>query len=333
MSQPPRHIGRYRIVRLLGRGVARVYLAWHPRHGHVALKLLPPAYIQQPETERRFRREVRLLKQLNHPHVLRLIDSGTWRGPDGSHSYFMVTEYLPDGSLYDLLRQFPGGLPEPLALAVALQVAEALAYAHQRGVIHRDIKPGNILLRGGQVVLGDFGIARNLAEATISQDQRIVGTLAYMAPEQTWGDPQVVGRGSDIYALGVVCYEMLSGFQPRTNPDLNDFALIQLIQHTPLPPLSHVAPAVSREVAALVQTCIEPQRSQRYQSAEQLAEVLRRIIRARGYPQPVLHAPPPTPARPAVPWLLIGGVTTAIVALFLIALFVLLGRLGGTPLG
>ncbi|HMQ34361.1 MAG TPA: serine/threonine-protein kinase [Chloroflexaceae bacterium] len=329
MINQPRQIGPYRVQRQIGQGMAQVFLATHPRQGQVALKLLPPAYTRQREAEARFRREARVLQRLRHPNILRLYESGIWQPPGTSdRCYFLAAEYLPDGTLEALLRSYPRGMPEAQALPLAIQIADALAYAHDQNVVHRDLKPSNIMLRGGQVVLGDFGIARELAERTIGQGQRIVGTLAYMSPEQTWGSAQAVGRGSDIYSFGVLCYELLAGSQPRNNPELPDVVVIQMIRDTPLPPLAQVAPSVSPEVAAIIQRCLEPQRGQRYATMQQVAGLLRQAAFQRGQPVPG-QAPAMRPPAPRAPWLLVGLVGIAAALLLAIALVLALALLPG----
>lgn len=285
-------LGPYHIQRTIGRGLTEVYLAHHPVYGQVALKVIPPFYGRHREMEERFRREAQMLKRMRHPNVLRIYDAGTIAAPNGGRYYFLAAEYLADGSLCNLLQRHHGRLSEPGAVAIAVQIADALAYVHRNGIIHRDIKPNNILLRGNQAILCDFGVSRALAEATITQDRQLLGTLSYMSPEQTLGDRRYVRRGSDIYSFGVVLYEILSGHQPRNNPHLADAAVLAMIQRNPLPPLRQVAPHVSPEVAAIVDKCVQTQRQLRYDSMDEVAGALRQAMLQRGHR---LQAPPLVP--------------------------------------
>lgn len=328
---PPPQLGRYRLVRQIGEGgLARVYLARHPVLGQVALKLPQPTMGRRRELERRFQTEARLLRRLRHPHILRMIETGAVRLPDGQVQHFIATEYLPDGSFADLLSR-GGPLPERQVVPLAVQIASALAYAHDRGVIHRDIKPSNLLLRGPTcVVLADFGIARPLAEQTITHGNRVLGTLAYMSPEQTLGERDLVRRGSDIYSFGLVLYELLSGYQPRNNPNLPDVVVMQMIQQQPLPPLQQVAPRVSPDLAAIVQRCLAPRRGQRYQTMHAVAAELQCVAAYHGY---ALYRPaqaPPANRRPSSIWALIVGVSGAVALLLFLVVLVSIG-LGPVP--
>ena len=194
---------RYRIERGLGEGgMATVYLAEDVRHGRkVALKVLRPELLAAGGHER-FLREVRTTANLRHPHILPLFDSGEAAG-----SLFYVMPYVEGESVRDRLRR-ETHLPLAEALRIAGEVADALSYAHARGVIHRDIKPENILLEGGHAVVADFGIAHAV---TSSGDERLtmtgvaIGTPHYMSPEQWTGE--TVDARSDLYALGCMLYE------------------------------------------------------------------------------------------------------------------------------
>lgn len=206
--------GRYTIGRELGRGAyGRVLRAEDRRHQRaVAIKVL------HPDTDpalagRRFLREIRVVAQLQHPHLLPLFDSGVAGG-----SVYYVMPLIPDGSLRDWLeRERQLALPD--ALRVARQVARGLAAAHAKGVVHRDLKPENILLSGGQAIIADFGAASMAADAdaSLTQEGMTVGTPQYMSPEQATASP-VDGR-SDVYALGCVLFEMLAGRAPFAGTD------------------------------------------------------------------------------------------------------------------
>jgi eukaryotic-like serine/threonine-protein kinase len=323
MIQPPCTIGQYQIQRLIGRGgIARVYLADHPTYGQVALKVLLPSFGRNHEANWRFRMEAQLLKRMRHPNILRLYEASAWRLADDARQPFIATEYLPDGSLYDLLQRCGGKVREDYMLLLAVQVADALIYAHTRGIIHRDIKPSNILLREEHAVLCDFSVARTLTEATITQQDRVMGTLAYMSPEQTLGGHRFVRRGSDIYSFGVVLYEMLSGYQPRRDPTLDDLRVTRMIQQHPLPSLSQIAPWVTPAVADVVYRCIQPRRSHRYDSMESVAAALRHAAAAQGYRVPPAPIRAHTWFSPRSPSFKLLGSVGAV--LLLIAVFILL---------
>jgi serine/threonine-protein kinase len=205
---------RYRVERVIGEGgMATVYLADDLKHGRrVALKVMRPELAATLGAER-FLREVSIAAQLNHPHILPMHDSGE---ADGVLYYVMP--YVEGESLAARLKR-EGAMPVPEAVRLAREVAEALTYAHKRGIVHRDIKPANILLNEGHALVADFGIARAVgAEGeAITRTGLAVGTPQYMSPEQATGAKEVDGR-TDVYALGAVLYEMISGEPPFTGP-------------------------------------------------------------------------------------------------------------------
>ncbi len=207
--------GRYRIERELGRGgMGIVFLAEDVRHGRrVALKVLRPELAQSLGAER-FLREIRISAQLNHPNILTLIDSGS----DDGFMYY-VLPFVEGESLRDRLMH-EGQLRIEDALRITREVADALAYAHDMGVVHRDIKPENILFEAGHAVVADFGIAHAVTEAggdRLTESGLALGTPAYMSPEQAMASGPIDAR-SDIYALACVLYEMLAGAPPYTGP-------------------------------------------------------------------------------------------------------------------
>ena len=204
-------------------GMAVVYLAQDLRHGRaVAIKVMKPEMAEAIGRER-FLREIETIARLVHPHILPLYDSGTSAG-----QLYYVMPYISGPSLQARLRQ-EGPLPLDEAIRIALGVASALAHAHTAGLVHRDVKPSNILLQDGIPLVTDFGVARSSAAALGSNAETsagvaalttigtIVGTPQYMAPEQAFGDPAIDGR-ADLYALGCVLYEMLAGEPPFSGP-------------------------------------------------------------------------------------------------------------------
>src|SRR5690349_3576310 len=202
---------RYRIERELGQGgMATVYLAYELKHDRkVAIKVLRPDLAAVIGAER-FLREIKTIANLQHPHILGLIDSGEVNG-----TAYYVMPFVEGESLRDrLVREKQ--LPIPDALRIATEVAGALDYAHRHGVIHRDIKPENILLHDGSALVADFGIALAASKAggsRMTETGMSLGTPTYMSPEQAMGEREITAR-SDVYALGCVLYEMLTGEPP-----------------------------------------------------------------------------------------------------------------------
>ncbi|HEY7356923.1 MAG TPA: serine/threonine-protein kinase, partial [Ktedonobacterales bacterium] len=199
-------IGPYVLRGLLGSGgMGAVYRAQDMRLGRaVAIKVIDVSKGDGPRFAARFQREAQALARLDHPNILPLWDVG-----QVNHLLYLVTPVVEGGSLRDLRVRLGGSVPPRQALGLAIQVADALQHAHERGIIHRDVKPGNLLLHpDGRVMLADFGIARSLTERSeISATDLAIGTPHYIAPEQALGD-QVDGR-ADVYSLGAVLYELL----------------------------------------------------------------------------------------------------------------------------
>jgi serine/threonine protein kinase/TolB-like protein len=259
---------RYLIESELGRGAsATVYLAHDLRHDRrVALKVLHSALGAALGVER-FLREIRTAARLQHPNIVPLFDSGSAAG-----QLFYSMPYVESGSLRDRIKSY-GPLPVPEAIQLALEVADALAHAHHHGVVHRDIKPGNILLEAGHAVVADFGIARAISEAAgeeITASGLVVGTPAYMSPEQSVGGT-VDGR-SDVYALGCVLYEMLAGEPPFTGPTPQVLAARHF--HDPPPPLRTVRPAVTTVLESVVLRALEKLPGDRFATAEEFRAAL-----------------------------------------------------------
>ena len=214
----------YTILRELGGGgMARVFVAEQVALGRtVVVKTLPPEMAASVSTER-FRREVQLAARLHHPHLIPLLSAGERDGV-----LYYTLPFVEGEALRQRLER-EGELPVRDAVRLLSEIADALAYAHRQGVVHRDLKPDNILIEHGHAIVADFGIAKALATATVggmstaigsldalTTGGAAVGTLAYMAPEQAAGDPTVDHR-ADLYALGCVAYEMLTGAPPFAN--------------------------------------------------------------------------------------------------------------------
>jgi eukaryotic-like serine/threonine-protein kinase len=279
--------GRYLLSDLLGTGgMAEVFLA-HDRmlDRDLALKVLKEHYAKDERFVRRFRKEARSVAALNHPNVVQIYDQG--RAEDGR--CYIAMEYVPGGSLEDLILR-RGPLAPSEATRLASQVAEALHAAHIRGIVHRDVKPQNVLIgEAGHAKVADFGIALAASRTSTSGTNLLFGTPSYMSPEQAMGER--VGPESDLYSLGVVLYEMLTG----TVPFAAEGPLATAMKHLtelPLSPRKRNA-SVPKAMDALVMRLLSKAPEDRYPSAAQLIEDLRRtrerlplgFAGAAGYPE------------------------------------------------
>ena len=316
---------RYDVERVIGRGGMSIVFLAHDRHlgRAVAIKVLDPEACSMVGAER-FLREVRITAPLQHPNVLPLIDSGTV-----GDIVYSVMPFVEGESLRDrLVRE--GQLPVEEALLTAREVAEALDYAHKRGIVHRDIKPENILLSNGQAVVADFGIARasSLAnELTLSGTGVPIGTPAYMSPEQVRGRDPVDAR-ADVYSLGCTLYEMLAGQPPFDAPSVTEVLSMHLEQD-PLP-LERRRPELPDRVIEIVRRAMQKRPAERYQSAGEMAAELRAALgEPPRNPTPTgvriergsALSPRPSPSlRPARAsgWLVLGALALALVALVLV---------------
>jgi serine/threonine-protein kinase len=263
---------RYRVDREIGQGgMAKVYLAYDQRRHDtkVAIKVLRPELASRLGGER-FVREIRITAQLQHPNILPVFDSGESEG----NPYF-VMPYVEGETLENRLRK-SGPLPIDEAVSIAAEVADALAYAHERGFVHRDVKPSNIMIAHGHAMLADFGIARAIDAATdvqLTETGLAIGTASYMSPEQSRGQP-VDGR-SDIYALACVLYETLAGSPPFTGS-----ARVVLARHTAdtAPSLRVVRDAVPEAVERVIFKAMAKIPADRYASAAAFRDALRQAI-------------------------------------------------------
>lgn len=262
-----RTFGQYELGALIGAGgMATVYQAYQPAVDRfVAVKILSRHLTADSEFGERFRHEARTVAQFQHPHVVPVFDFG-----DTDGYTFLVMPLIRGGSLADLI----GGLPVSLALAVRVvrEVAEALDYAHSKGVIHRDIKPSNILLdEGGNCLVADFGVAQMAdRSAKLTVHGTVIGTPAYMSPEQVNGEP--VGPESDIYSLGVVLYEMLTGRVPFNAETPIGTALKHLTASAPRP--RSVNPSLGSRVEGVVIKSMARAKSERFASGAALVSAL-----------------------------------------------------------
>jgi serine/threonine protein kinase/beta-lactam-binding protein with PASTA domain len=265
---------RYLILRKLGSGgMADVYLAEDQELGRrVALKLLNERHANDAQFVERFRREAQSAAGLNHPNIVSVFDRGQAEG-----TYYIAMEFLDGRTLKDLLVR-NGPTPIPIAIDYARQILNALAFAHRNGIVHRDIKPHNIVVGGdGRLKVTDFGIARSGA-SQMTEAGSIVGTAQYLSPEQARGAP--VDPRSDIYSLGIVLYEMLTGEVPFTGDAPVEIAMKHL-SSIPKPP-SNIRPEVSHDLDAVVLCALAKNPDQRYSSAEDMDADLGRIANGLG---------------------------------------------------
>jgi serine/threonine protein kinase len=285
-------IGRYRLEALIGTGgVAAVYEATDSvTERRLALKVLFPPPGAGPELGERFRREARTVARLDHPGILPVFDVGE----AGGHLFIAMKR--AEGPSLQALLEARGRFDEATAAEVAAQVAEALDYAHRQGVIHRDVKPSNILMDGGSPVLTDFGVARALDDPALTATGLTVGTPAYMAPEQASDRPDLDGR-ADLYALGVVLYQMVTGRTPfwGSTPQV-----MHAHVYEPPPPPSSVAP-VSPAMEAVILRALAKNPADRYPTGAALAADLRALTAPTRTRQLVSPTARPQPIR-ALRW-------------------------------
>ena len=285
---------RYTLDRDLGRGgMASVVLATDLQHDRpVALKVLHPELTQTVGADR-FKREIRVAAKLQHPNILRVLDSG--ETPEGQLWFTMP--FVEGENVYERLERIQVYPPDE-ALRIINAAASALSYAHEQGVVHRDIKPDNILLSGDQVLVADFGVARAVSEMAekLTATGMLVGTPTYMSPEQASGDKAIDGR-SDIFALGCVLYEMLGGEPPFKGPNPQATLMRRFMgPPRPLRPMvsipEHVEAAIIRSLAK------EP--NERFATAAEFADALAgRAPAARPAAPAPTAAPDSTPATAA----------------------------------
>lgn len=295
-SAPPKRIGRYLVERQIGEGgMGLVYAARQESPDRVvALKLLRPGLVL-PAWLRRFEHEIEVLATLQHPHIAHIYDAGTVpitaAGGQFEQPYFAM-ELVQGVPLTDCVRREALGVRDRLRLFV--EVCEAVQYAHQKGVIHRDLKPANILVdETGRPKILDFGVARLTAAEVEAQTRvtthgQLIGTPAYMSPEQLAGDAGRIDTRSDVYALGVIAYELLTDRPPiDVAGQLLPHAIRLLLEREPLRP-SLVCPALRGDLDAILMRALEKDANRRYASAGELAADVRRHLRD----EPITARPP-----------------------------------------
>ena len=298
----PEKIGQYQVIRELGRGgMGVVYLAKQPSlNREVALKVLNINLQSDPEDAARFTSEAKLAASLQHPNIVQIYAIGEQDG-----YAFMAMEYVAGGSLHQYLKSHS---PSPREAAELLEpIARAMQHAHSRGIIHRDLKPGNILIGEAELVtsdskphsnsakplskaqlelengksiipkITDFGLAKNLNQSMhLTATGVALGTPSYMAPEQARDDRKFIGPLSDVYAMGAILYELLTG-KPPFSGSTPIVTMQQVVRTRPVPP-STIRPSVPKELEQICLKCLEKNTKNRYASAQELADALRRFL-------------------------------------------------------
>jgi serine/threonine protein kinase len=287
----PTEIGAYRIEGLLGGGgMGRVYLARQSNPDRqVAIKVMSPGRISD-RGMRRFEFEADILGRLKHPCIAQVHEAGAAPGPDGTTQPYFAMEYVDGSNLLDYMNE--AGLDLRRKLLLIAEVADAVEHAHRRGVIHRDLKPGNILVdRDGRPKILDFGVARIAAtDRDATEFGAIVGTLAYMSPEQASGDPNAVDTRSDVYSLGAVLYQALSGALPIDLAGKTTLEAIRSIVESKVVPLNVRDGSIPSDVAAIAAKSVAADKEVRYASAAEFAADIRRFLAN----EPILARKPST---------------------------------------
>jgi beta-lactam-binding protein with PASTA domain len=264
--------GRYRALRRLGvGGMAEVWCAEDEVLGRrVALKLLGGRYTEDPDFHERFRREAQAAAGLTHPNIVGIFDRSEWDGTP-----YIAMELVDGRTLKELVIE-RGPLEPGVAVNLTEQILSALGYAHRRGIVHRDVKPQNVILDSeGQAKVADFGIAR-AGHSEMTETGAIVGTVAYLSPEQAQGQP--VDRRSDLYSAGIVLYELLTGRVPFEGEAAVSVAL-KHVSERPVPP-AQLRPGIPPALEAVVMRALEKDPARRYQSAEEFIAALEQARRA-----------------------------------------------------
>jgi serine/threonine protein kinase/tetratricopeptide (TPR) repeat protein len=259
--------GRYQIIEEIGRGgMGRIYKVFDSEIDEkVALKLIKPEVAADKGNIERFRNEMKFARQVGHPNVSRMFDLGKHEG-----TYFITMEYVPGEDLKSFIRRI-GQLPVGKAVSIARQVADGLNEAHRQGVIHRDLKPRNVIIdREGNARIMDFGIARSLKSKGVTEKGIMVGTPEYMSPEQT--ESRDVDQRSDIYSLGILLFEMLTGRLPFEGETPISVAIKQKTETPPRPEAFN--PRIPEDLSRLILKCMEKDPANRFQSAEEVVSAL-----------------------------------------------------------
>ncbi|MCK6577681.1 MAG: protein kinase [Anaerolineae bacterium] len=268
-------LGRYELRERIGAGgTARVYKAYDPTLGRlVAIKVLYEHLAEDATFQERFEREAKIIAAFNHPNIVQVFDFSVEPRAEGALCY-MVMSYIPGMTLRTLLEETARrgeSLPNARILSIMRDIAAALGYAHEHGMVHRDVKPGNVIIRDdGRAILTDFGIARILRTERLTQQGVTTGTPIYMSPEQAAGEPG--DARSDLYSLGIILFEMMTG-SPPFNDDNNLSVMLKHL-NTPIPRLSALRGTISAKADAFFSRALAKNPSDRFQTASELAAAL-----------------------------------------------------------
>jgi hypothetical protein len=303
----------FRLETELGRGgMGVVYRAWQvPLQRTVALKMVLAGDFARPDQVQRFVHEATAIAGLQHPHIVQVYETGQFE-----QRPFLVLEYISGGSLTAKIAQ---RLAPQQAAQILERLTQAVAYAHEQGIIHRDLKPDNVLLAPGVAgdanaipgvgvpKLTDFGLARRVVGgAGLTASEAVMGTPAYMAPEQARGETAQAGPAADVWSLGAILYTLLAGREPFVGG--SPYMVVLAVLHDPPPPLRQLNPAVPHALVRIVERCLEKEPADRYPSAAALVDDLHRFLAN----QPLLHARRRWPLRPV--WLALAAVGLGAVA-------------------
>lgn len=305
-------LGQYQVLEEIGRGgMGAVYKGYDTAlDRYVAIKVLAPHLVWEKGFVERFLREARAAAKLDHPHIVTIHTVG-----QQGDFYYFVMKFLEGQTLAEIIHQ-QGALPLSRVTGIVEQVATALDYAHAQGLVHRDIKPANIIVSpGDQATLTDFGIAKAAEGTALTGTGTLVGTPQYMAPEQVRG--QAVSPQTDIYALGIVCYEMLTGRAPFGG---DTPAMLYAHVHESPPPLRSLNPHLPAALESVIGKALAKEPKERYGSATELAAALKAISPVPEEPPPIVKRPVPPPRRSVAPWVWAGlgamGLVVAVVLIF-----------------
>ncbi len=279
LSKIPQKIGQYEVVEKIGEGgMGIVFRAMDTLEKRVvAIKVLKRNLAPNTEAIQRFHREIQMSQAMNHPNVLPILDVGV-----DQECHYYVMPFIEGKNLEEILKKEK--LTIPLSCHIAFQVALALSHAHKKGIIHRDIKPSNIMITEQHVYVADFGLARPEWAARLTMTGTLLGTPAYMSPEQALGLAYIDHR-ADIYSLGITLYEMLTGSVPFRSANLSHI-LEQILYETPLPP-KIVNPGIPDSLNSIILKALQKKPQDRYSDIDEMAEQLRLYLRGL----PVLGEP------------------------------------------
>ncbi len=273
----PVDILNYQLIRLLGSGgMGEVYLARNKNIDQlVAIKALHPKYADSPVLRARFKQEAVMLNSLNHPSIVKFLNF-----VENEYGVFLIMEYVEGCTLEDFINNKNGLIVEKKAVPMMMEILDAFNYAHKRGVVHRDIKPSNIFLdTEGHIKILDFGIAQIVSEVNKTQGGQSIGTPAYMSPEQVYGQP--LDRRSDIYSLGVLFHQMLTGRAPYDSTTMSELEIKVCVAKQDLPKMKNYYPYISDKLQAIVDKATAKKPQDRYASCGEVAAALKKAYSAK----------------------------------------------------